>query len=207
MKKTILLLTLIALVASAALWYVLGSKKQKNDSGINEHKLTVKKHSVAFNTTVNEIISQYMLMKNAFVDSDTASVKTNTQKFIRLLDQIDTLELKKDTQLVVETVIHTIKDMKSNASAILNQHDITQMRKDFSSLSDVMYPSFFVSVNYQGQTLFVQQCPMAFYDTVPANWISNSEEIVNPYLGKNHPVYKAGMLHCGEVLTTIKSKQ
>jgi hypothetical protein len=52
----------------------------------------------------------------------------------------------------------------------------------------------------------LQECPMAFNDTETANWISNSSEIINPYLGNNHPKYKAGMLHCGELKDSITSK-
>ena len=43
---------------------------------------------------------------------------------------------------------------------------------------------------------------MAFGDEV-ANWISNSSEIMNPYLGKKHAKYKDGMLHCGEVTDSL----
>jgi hypothetical protein len=44
---------------------------------------------------------------------------------------------------------------------------------------------------------------MAFNENEPANWISNSQEIINPYLGKNHPKHKGTMLHCGEVKDSI----
>ncbi len=74
-------------------------------------------------------------------------------------------------------------------------------------ISELMYPSFLKTVNYEGPKLFLQNCPMAFNDTESANWISNSEEIVNPYLGKNHPKYKGGMLHCGEIKDTIKAME
>jgi len=47
---------------------------------------------------------------------------------------------------------------------------------------------------------------MAFGEDKGADWISNSEEIVNPYLGKNHPEYKGSMLHCGEIKDTIKAR-
>jgi hypothetical protein len=44
---------------------------------------------------------------------------------------------------------------------------------------------------------------MAFDGDKDANWISNSNEIVNPYLGKKDPKYKAGMLNCGEVKDSL----
>ena len=79
------------------------------------------------------------------------------------------------------------------------QPNISEMRRDFKTMTDVMYPSFFKSINYEGKKLFLQHCPMAFRGRPGADWISNSEEIVNPYLGENHPDYKSSMLHCGEV--------
>ena len=69
-----------------------------------------------------------------------------------------------------------------------------------------MYPSFFTAINYEGPTLYFENCPMAFGENNAANWISNSAEIVNPYMGKKHPQYKATMLGCGEVKDSIVAK-
>jgi hypothetical protein len=80
------------------------------------------------------------------------------------------------------------------------------MRKDFSMVTEMMYPSFFKAINYEGPKLYLQNCPMAFGEDNGANWISSSEEVINPYLGKIHPEYKATMLHCGEVKDTIKAQ-
>jgi hypothetical protein len=44
---------------------------------------------------------------------------------------------------------------------------------------------------------------MAFNDNEAAYWLSNSREVVNPYLGKKHPKYSSGMLHCGEVKDSL----
>ncbi len=45
---------------------------------------------------------------------------------------------------------------------------------------------------------------MAFGEGKDASWISSTEEIINPYLGKNHPEFKDSMLHCGEIKDTIQ---
>jgi hypothetical protein len=100
----------------------------------------------------------------------------------------------------------SIGDMNKNAQSMLLEKDMTAMRKYFSSLSDAMYPAFFQGVKYEGSPIYLQNCPMAFNDEIPANWISNSSEIDNPYMGKKHPVYKATMLHCGELLDSFISK-
>ena len=62
------------------------------------------------------------------------------------------------------------------------------------------------TVKYDRQKLYHQHCPMAFNDEEEAWWISNSNKIENPYMGKNHPTYHAGMLGCGEVKDSIVAK-
>lgn len=168
--------------------------------------MTLKKHSEGFNAHINQVVGTYLEIKDAFVEADTMLVKSKTNLFLKLLNEIDTVELKKDTAMIFETVLASINDVRANATSLVEQTDITEMRKDFSSLTDMMYPTFFKAIQYEGPKLFLQNCPMAFDDVIPANWISNSEEVVNPYLGKKHPKYKAGMLHCGEVKDTIKAE-
>mgnify|MGYP003562428057 CR=1 FL=1 len=69
----------------------------------------------------------------------------------------------------------------------------------------LIYP-FFKIINYEGEKMYWQNCPMAFGDEKEANWVSKTKEVMNPYLGKNHPEHKATMLHCGTVKDTIKAQ-
>lgn len=181
-------------------------KNKPADKDVKKEYLTIKKHSDTFNAGIDKVMTAYFDLKNSFVDGDTAVIKQRAQLFITALNKIDTLELKKDTASVFATVMFTLTDMRLNTESILNQHDIQEMRKDFSSLSDMMYPAFFQTINYEGATIYLQNCPMAFDDSISANWISETMEVVNPYLGKKHPVYQAGMLHCGEIKDSIGSK-
>ena len=151
-------------------------------------------------------MSAYFDMKNAFVEADTARVKENCKKFIQLLDSIPVNELKKDTATIFETVKANVTDIRMNAGSLLKQTTITEMRQDFRMVSEVMYPSFFKAINYEGPKMYWQNCPMAFGEGKEANWISNTEEINNPYLGKNHPEFKATMLHCGEIKDSIQAQ-
>jgi len=201
-KKVILLVVLVLLVIVAYKKYF--KNKTKETSSVV--RLELKKHSNEFNASINKVITAYLSLKDAFVDADTMQIKQKTNLFIQTLDNIDTLELKKDTSSVYETVMATVNDVKLNALSILSQQSVMEMRKDFSSLTDMMFPSFFYAVGYEGPTLYLQNCPMAIDDSIPANWISNQAEIVNPYLGSNHPTYKATMLHCGEVKDSIYAK-
>ena len=108
--------------------------------------------------------------------------------------------------MIFEAASETIADLRRNAQSLLQQNNITEMRKDFSMVTEMLYPAFFKTINYEGEKLYLQHCPMAFDGDQGANWISNELEIVNPYLGKNHPKYKGTMLHCGEIKDTIKAQ-
>jgi len=96
-----------------------------------------------------------------------------------------------------------MNDIKANAESLSAQKNITEMRQDFKSISENIYP-LLNTIHYEGKKLYWQNCPMAFGEDKGASWISNTEEILNPYLGKNHPEFKGAMLHCGEIKDTIQ---
>lgn len=199
------LLILVFLVLAAYLSYVFIFKKKSGDSGPKQQPLALKKHSEAFSKSIADAMNAYFEMKAAFVDADTAKAKEGCKKFISFIDSIKLDELKKDTASIFETAKANFNDVKMNALSLLNQTDITEMRQDFRMISEMLYPAFKV-INYEGPKMYWQNCPMAFGDEKEGNWISNSEEIINPYLGKNHPEFKATMLHCGSIKDTIKAQ-
>ena len=202
--KKILLGILILVLAIAGYYWFQFSRSSKVDHGDKQVALFLKKHSDTFNLSVNAAMNVYFEMSAAFVDADTAKVKLAATKFILLLDTIPMEELKKDTANIYDVAIGTFDGIKSNARSILVQKDLQEMRKDFSMVSENLYP-FFKIINYEGDKMYWQNCPMAFGDEKEANWVSKTPEVVNPYLGKNHPEFKATMLHCGMVKDTIKA--
>ena len=189
-----------------AIYFLFFNKKKNNVDDPTLESIVLKKHSDAFNKSTDSVVNAYLDIKNAFVNADTAGAKAAARNFIVLIDRLPIDELKKDNATIFETVQSNIADIKSNATSLLDQTNITEMRKDFSAVSDMMYPSFFTAINYEGPKLYVANCPMAFSDSIAANWISKSSEIVNPYMGKNHPTYHAGMLACGSVKDSIVAK-
>ncbi len=204
MKK---LFPVIAIIfAALAVYFLFFNKKKITVEDVKQESIVLKKHSEAFNKSTDSVVNAYLDIKNAFVNADTAAAKTAARNFVLLLDRLPIDELKKDTVTIFETVQGNIADIKSNATSLLNQTDITEMRKDFSMVTEMMYPSFFIAINYEGPKLYVENCPMAFSDSISANWISNNAEIVNPYMGKKHPTYHAGMLGCGSVKDSIVAK-
>lgn len=201
MRKVVVFLVLV-LLAFSVYWFFLRSKETTREE-VKQAPITVKKHTEAFNTSIDQLMAAYYGIKDAFVEADTAGAKKSTRLLMARLDSIPVAELEKDDKMIAETAKATISDLKANASSLVAQADITEMRQDFRTISDMLYPGFFKMINYEGPALFLLNCPMAFDGDRDANWISSSNEIVNPYLGKNHPKFKAAMLNCGEVKDSI----
>jgi len=203
MKKIILVLAIV-LLALAAYWY-FGPGKKQEDKEPKAAALATKRHSDSFNSGIDSLMDKYLELKNAFVDADTGKVKLAAGELVSLTDSSRLMELKKDAAGIFESAAMQLNDVKLNAESLLKQTDLTEMRQDFRMIGESIYP-LLKTIHYEGKTLYWQNCPMAFGEDKGANWISNTSEIINPYLGKNHPEFKATMLHCGEVKDSIKAQ-
>ena len=196
--KKLLAFVILLIAAFSIYWFVFKSKG--GDSGPKQQPLGLKKHSLDFNTSVVTAMNAYFDIQKGLADADTTRAKDACRKFIVLLDSIKLDELKKkDTASIFETAQANLNDVKLNAASLLSQTNITEMRQDFRMVSEILYPSFFMTINYEGPNLYWQNCPMAFGPDKEASWISNTLEVVNPYLGKDHK-------ECGEIKDTIKTK-
>jgi hypothetical protein len=205
MKKILLGIFILILAVAGYVWYKF-SNTNGTDNGPKQQPIVLKKHSDTFNIAVARAMDAYFDMSAAFVDADTARVKASAGKFIQLLDTIPMDELKGDTAGIYAMAVAKLSDVKVNAASILTMTDIREMRKDFGMVSLNLYPDFFNLINYEGEKMYWQNCPMAFGDDKEAYWVSKTKEVINPYLGKNHPEYKGTMLHCGMVKDTIQAK-
>ena len=200
MRKLFVVILFVALVIGV--WWLFFKEKSHN-SGPKQQPLKVGIHSGEFNKSIGAVITQYLSLKDAFVNADTSTIKAEEKKLIAAIDSIKIDELKKDTTGIFQSAQAQLSDIKSNADAILKETDITEMRQDFRMVSENLFP-LLKTIHYEGVKLYWQNCPMAFGEGKDANWISNTEEIFNPYLGKNHPEFKGTMLHCGEIKDTIQ---
>ena len=205
MARKVILFILIAVGLYMIYWFAFKRKEARPETPKQE-SVKLKKHSEKFNQSADSIVNAYLSIKNALVESDTAGAKRGTANLIAVLNNFPVDEMKTDTAIILETVTGNLADVKSNAESLMNQTALSEMRQDFSAITEALYPSFFTAINYEGPKLYLINCPMAFNDDVSANWISNSAEILNPYLGKDHPKYKAGMLKCGEVKDSIVAR-
>ena len=205
-RQTMVIVLVVLLAVFAVYWFKFRKPATSNVVNVKQEALTLKKHSEKFNNSVNAAMAAYFAAKDAFVEADSTKAKASISKFMVLMDSIPLDELKKDTAAIYPSAVINVNDVKMNAESLLKQTSITEMRQDFRGISDVLFPSFFKTINYEGPKIYLQNCPMAFGDNKDANWISSTYEVINPYLGKHDPTYKAAMVGCGDVKDSIFAK-
>lgn len=199
MKKIFLCLLIIILAVAGYVVYKFSTNKSGGFDGEKAKKLEIKSATPQFDAGLRSMMAFYFTMKDAFVNADTAAAKTACGKMITAIDSIKLDEFKNDTSGLINTVQPVLNDVKSNAVSLLAQASIKEMRLDFNQVNQQMY-SLLKAINYKGETVYWQSCPMAFDGDKEANWFDNKSGTArtNPYLGKNDPKYGSGMLNCGE---------
>ncbi|MEP7111494.1 MAG: DUF3347 domain-containing protein [Ferruginibacter sp.] len=204
MKKILGVLVLLSL-AFCVYWFFFREKAKGTSENEKTTPLVARKHSTSFNIGIDSLLNAYFSIKDALVNADTNIAKAASGKLILLADSGRLAELKNDPSGIYESAIMQMADVKVNAESLVKETDLTEMRQDFRMIGENIYP-LLKTIHYDGETLYWQNCPMAFGEDKGANWISNTKEIINPYLGKNHPEFKGSMLHCGEVKDSIKAQ-
>jgi len=144
-----------------------------------------------FKEQLFKLASSYLTLKDALVATDSEEAKEAASQVVAFLEKVDSSLLKEDGHLYWMEQQNTIKTHSENIAA---SNDIEEQRKQFDFLSQALVKATKV-FGIGEATLYVQHCPMA-NDNNGADWLSNVEEIRNPYFGDK-------MLTCGLVKTTI----
>jgi Cu(I)/Ag(I) efflux system membrane fusion protein len=145
-----------------------------------------------FTMQLNTVFEQYIVLKDAFVQSDVKKVKQAAEKMEKSLSSLDMKLLTDDAH----TQGMDITDKLDNQlKQIASSGDIESQRKAFSSFSNEFYKAIKI-FGLMGKTVYYQFCPMAF-DEKGAFWLSTTKEIRNPYYGDQ-------MLTCGEIKETLQ---
>jgi Protein of unknown function (DUF3347) len=176
--------------------------KKKNDVPTDKlQAITVSKLSETFNQSIQPLMTAYFAMSEAFVNWDTAAITKASSEFKLALDSLKIGEIQKDT-LIYESAYGSWDNIKTELTGLMADPTIEKKREDFNMVSQNMY-DFLRTIRYDASKLYFQECPMAFDDEKPGNWLSKTVDVRNPYLGTKHPKYKDGMLSCGGAKDTL----
>ena len=151
--------------------------------------------SMEFKKQLQEVYDSYSLMKDAFVSSDAEEVKKSAEQVIFSLQRVDMGLLTGEAHM---TWMKYLEVLESEITSISTTSNITVQRIAFAEFNDALYASVKAFGLHHGM-IYYQYCPMANGD-VGAYWLSNIEEINNPYFGDE-------MLRCGETRETIEFEQ
>jgi hypothetical protein len=200
MKKGLILIGVTAVVI--ALYFLFFSKDDTSQQEApKQQPLAQSKNTEAFNKPFNDMLNNYFDLKNALVEWDTAKATASALMLSELAGKLPYDELKGDAT-IVETAKSFSGSVVSEAQGVAGENTIEGKRRSFYTLSENLF-NLLRTVKYDQQVVYYDKCPMAFNDNETAYWLSNSREIVNPYLGNKHPKYKSGMLHCGSVEDSV----
>jgi hypothetical protein len=186
--------------------FILGSCSPGDRKSQPEEKTTSSKAlpmtaSSALDSAITRILDAYDTLHDALVEADTTASRAAAFRLVAVADSMDTKSLGLDT-LVRATIDEFRGDISAEAQGLIGEHSITEQRRAFSMITENLHPLLQAS-KFSYQTVYQIECPMAFNDNEAASWLSRSRDVVNPYLGKKHPKYAGGMIHCGEVKDSI----
>lgn len=202
--KSILFSLLLAATALAFLTNCSGNKKEdateshgdhaENKEGSATEQVTEPQFQVdgKFQEQLSAVFTSYIEMKDAFVATDAAGVKTEAKQTKDVLAKVD---MKLLTGAAHNDWMNYLSPIETSLKEIEAASDIEVQRKSFSTLSDNLYKSI-KAFGLGGKEAFYEFCPMAF-DNEGAYWLSDKEQIRNPYFGDK-------MLTCGEVKEKLK---
>ncbi|AZA76667.1 DUF3347 domain-containing protein [Chryseobacterium sp. G0186] len=138
--------------------------------------------------SIKEIIEGYFPLKNALVKDDSKATAMEAKKLYAILKKNDpnTPAVKKDPELsdILDSAAENAEHISDNADDIAHQREhLLALSNDITDLIE--------KLGTGGLKLYQDFCPM-YNDGKGGTWISESEEIFNPYEGKK-------MINCGSV--------
>jgi hypothetical protein len=199
MKKFILLA--IVFIAAGFLAWKLLSDKPVQTAGPADKPLTISKNSTAFDTAFAGLLNGYYAVHDALVDWDTLKADQAAYALAAKADSLPVKLIKADSGIVL-TAQSLAASLSGDAKGFSGETGIEARRHSFDLMTEELY-NLIRTVRYDQAVIYHIKCPMAFSDTIPAYWLSNTDHVVNPYLGNKHPVYKAKMMGCGEVVDSF----
>lgn len=161
--------------------------------------------STGFDKQFSEMLNAYKVVQEKLIDWDSTGAAMAAAPLLASVKKLDLTEVEGEPSK--KEILNKINySLQAELEAFPKEANITDMRRSFFSISEMVY-NLADQSKYSAQKVYKVSCPMAFNDNEEAHWVSLIAEVKNPYLGTKHPRYKSGMLECGEVSdSTLSSK-
>jgi len=150
---------------------------------------------------LSNILSAYEGLRDALVEYDSVQVDTLAKQLSARMEGISFAGIS-DTS-VSNRLTGQLAAMAIATNSVTSEKMLEGKKRRFSDLSNAFY-ALLQQAQFDQSVIYRQTCPMAFNNNEQASWVSRSAEIINPYLGRKHPKYASGMLHCGEISDSVR---
>ena len=134
------------------------------------------------------IVTEYLNLKNALTKDDDKTAAQAGKSLVETIAVVDKASLSAEQSKVFTDIADDAKEHAEHIGA--NAGNIKHQREHFETLSQEIYDLVKAGGN-PGQELYYDNCPM-YNNGKGGNWLSETKEIQNPYLGKEMPT-------CGSV--------
>ena len=142
--------------------------------------------------SVKELVSDYLQMKNALIKDNSNDAATAGKAMADAFGKLDQSTLTTDQKKAYADIADDAKEMAEHIGKSASK--LPHQREHFDMLSKDMYD--LVKLFGSGQPLYVDHCPM-YNDKKGADWLSETKDIKNPYLGTKMP-------NCGSLKEELK---
>jgi len=144
----------------------------------------------SFENELKNAIPAYLKLKDAFVASDAAGVSASAKKFREQLQKASAGDLEEMEKSHYSKMLQML-------NALIDNTQLENQREHFVILNENL-AALVSAASTLNQKLFLQRCPMA-NENKGAVWLSDSEQIKNPYYGDAMP-------GCGSVIKLLANK-
>lgn len=185
MKITILSMAMAMLLFAAC---NSGTKTDNNSMATDTVKTGASEETKAAGTSTSGVVTVCLELKNALTKDDDKTAAQAGNSLVEAIAAVDKTSLTAEQSKVFRDVADDAKEHAEHIGS--NAGNIKHQREHFETLSQEIY-DLVKAGGSTGQKLYYDNCPM-YNDGKGGNWLSETKEIQNPYLGK-------GMPTCGSV--------
>lgn len=142
--------------------------------------------------SVKSLVNDYLQLKNALTRDNSNDAAMAGKALFAGFNKFGESKLTAEQKRSFDDIAGDAKEMAEHIGKSVG--NIPHQREHFDMLTKDMYDM--VKLLGAGQPLYVDHCPM-YNNNKGADWLSETKEIKNPYLGKKMPA-------CGAVKEELK---
>ncbi|MEO7991609.1 MAG: DUF3347 domain-containing protein [Chryseolinea sp.] len=133
-------------------------------------------------TQINGLLANYFAVNKALIEDNNEGAKTEAKTFTDNLSKFDMSKLEGEQ---MDFYHIQLAQISTGLKHVTESVDIEESRTGLSNISEGMY-ALIKAYRPNENELYLQFCPMA-KNNEGAYWISDTKEIVNPYMGQMMP--------------------